>query len=355
MHSYDVTTERSTVSVLVPMRNEEQCIESMLSSVLGQSYPVHQLEVILIDGQSSDNTRHIIDEFSSKHAESGLRIRVLNNPNVIVSSALNLGISEAIGDIIIRMDAHADYAEDYVSTCVRLLHQTAAWNVGGPARTRAVGRMQRAIAAAYHSVFSVGGARFHNEGFEGEVDTVTYGCWKRETLILLGGFDEKLVRNQDDELNYRIIKAGGRIFQSPEIRSWYHPRSTLPSLFKQYFQYGFWKVKVIRKHRLPASPRHLVPILFLLGLLLGPFVSFAHASLLDIYLGCITLYLFLLLFFSFIAARKAGWDVFVFLPAVFLTYHTAYGAGFLAGLVRLGSNRRTADLSDTSVFRTLSR
>ena len=161
------------------------------------------------------------------------------------------------------MDTHTEYATDYVRKCVRTLETTKACNVGGPARTKADGLCPRAIQAAYHSRFSSGGARFHDEHYSGYVDTVPYGCWRKETLIRLGLFDEQLVRNQDDELNLRLIRDGGKIWQASDIVSWYHPRSTLSSLFRQYFQYGFWKVLVIRKHRLPASWRHLIPGIFM--------------------------------------------------------------------------------------------
>src|SRR5262249_47627952 len=150
-------------------------------------------------------------------------------------------------------------ASDYCRRCLEALRLTGADNVGGAARTKASGLRARAIAAAYHSRFSTGGAKFHDERYEGYVDTVTYGCWHKSTLERLGLFDETLARNQDDELNLRLVRAGGKIWQSAAVVSWYRPRSSISALCRQYFQYGFWKVAVIRKHVLPASWRHLAP------------------------------------------------------------------------------------------------
>jgi hypothetical protein len=239
------------------------------------------------------------------------------------------------------MDAHSEYAPDYVRQCVSVLEETGAHNVGGPARTKARGLLGRAIAAAYHSPYSTGGARFHDEAYEGPADTVVYGCWRKATLFAIGLFDESLVRNQDDELNLRIVRSGGRLWQSPRIRSWYQPRSSLAALFRQYFQYGFWKVAVILKHRLPASARHLVPGAFVLaniGLPLvllgsalagvgdGALFAKAWAALAALYLG-------VSIAASVLTPKSAGWEVRPVLPLVFATYHFSYGLGFLSGVV----------------------
>src|SRR5262249_47183273 len=153
--------------------------------------------------------------------------------------------------------------------------ETGADNVGGAMRTRASGFVQEAISLAFHSPFSVGGARFHNVEYQGYVDTVPYGCWRKSKLLDLGLFDEELVRNQDDELNLKIIRRGGKIWQSSLIQSWYQPRTSLWALFCQQAQYGYWKVRVIQKHKLPASWRHVVPAASLASLIslsvLAPF------------------------------------------------------------------------------------
>jgi hypothetical protein len=259
-----------------------------------------------------------------------------------VSTGLNLAIRAADSDIIIRMDAHSEYAPDYIAQSVRYLDATGADNVGGPARTKSDGFMNHAISTAYHSPFACGGAKFHDETYEGYVDTVVYGCWKKSTLERAGLFDENLVRNQDDELNLRLTRAGCKLWQSPSIVSWYRPRRTLPSLFRQYFQYGFWKVPVIRKHRLPASWRHLMPGAFLFGNLVlliagvsGVMIDDPDLSIRSLALWGMMLAVYLVVSFYF-AVRAASWKdkrLIPILPIVFTVYHLAYGAGFLSGLL----------------------
>ena len=202
------------------------------------------------------------------------------------------------------MDAHSEYAPDYVSQCVEVLQSTGADNVGGPARIKATGYVQRAVGAAFQSRFSTGGARFHLPEYEGEVDTVHYGCWLKSTLLEIGLFDEELIRNQDDELNYRIRSRGGRLWQSPDIRSWYFPRSSLASLFSQYFQYGYWKVRVIQKHARSVALRHIVPVLFVLTLLVGWLPGVLYSPLLVIYAGFAIAYLAASIAFSVPAAQR---------------------------------------------------
>jgi len=274
-------------------------------------------------------------------------LRVIDNPGRIASTGLNAAIRAAQGQIVIRMDAHTDYAPDYLHRCVCTLQTTGADNVGGPARTKAETYLERAIAAAYHSRFSVGGARFHDVNFEGPVDTVTYGCWQKELFDRVGYFDEELVRNQDDEHNLRIIRKGGRIWQSPAIKSWYRPRGSLKALFQQYMQYGYWKVRVVQKHKLPASWRHLVPgtfvlslaLLFLLSafcLLLSAFSSgwwpdFCFQLSAFCFVSLVSAYLLALLAASLHTAYRTEWELLPVLPLVFGCYHFGYGYGFLRG------------------------
>lgn len=315
------------LSIIVPCRNERRHIGALLASILGQQTGGLQFEVLIADGMSDDGTLEVLRNLSDS------RVVVIPNPARIVSAGLNAAIRKAKGNIILRMDCHTEYAQDYVRQCVAALRRTGAGNVGGAARTRAHGFTARAIAAAYHSRFSTGGAKFHDRNYEGWVDTVTYGCWYRSTLEQLGLFDEALIRNQDDELNLRLIRSGGKIWQSRAIVSWYSPRNSLRQLFHQYFQYGFWKVPVIRKHRIPASWRHLAPGLFLVGnaalLACAPFSRAALEAWLLLtgayVLGCSVA--------SLAAARRYGWELLPILPTVFAVYHSSYGLGFLYGLL----------------------
>jgi glycosyltransferase involved in cell wall biosynthesis len=317
-------------SIIVPCRNEKAHIEAVMASMLNQEGVVGGFEIVVADGRSDDGTRQLLDRLAA--AES--RLRVIDNPQQIVSPGLNLAIQAARGDVIVRMDTHTVYATDYVARCLEALAASGAQNVGGPALTQATGFMQKANALAYHSPFSVGGARFHDPAYEGWVDTVTYGCWHKDTLLRLGMFDEELVRNQDDELNLRLLRSGGRIWQTPAIRSWYAPRSSLAALFRQYVQYGYWKVRVIQKHRLPASVRHVVPGAFVASLLLlAPLaIVFAWAGAgLAALLGP---YLLANLGASLVTCRRSeGRKYLLVMPLVFAAYHFGYGWGFLRGVI----------------------
>ena len=317
------------VSVILPCRNEAGYIEDCLQSILKQELPDAELEIIVADGVSIDGTREYLQRLSAENP----RVRFLSNPGRIVSTGLNAALREARGEVIVRMDAHTVYAPDYIKQCLAVLRETGADNVGGPMRTTATSYKERVIQAAFHSPFAVGGARSHNPECEGYVDTVIYGCWKKSVFDRVGNFDEELVRNQDDEHNLRLARAGGKIYQSPRIRSWYHVRDSFRTLWKQYLQYGYWKVLVIRKHRLPASIRHVVPAAFVAALgsllLTGWFwrpALVAAGALAGVYLMSILLA-------SLLTACQTEKKLFPVLPIAFCCFHLAYGYGFLRGVL----------------------
>ncbi len=345
------------VSIVVACRNEIRHIRDFLECVWTQDMAGLIWEAIIADA-SDDGTREVLDEWRKNHEE----LTLVPNPRKIVSTGLNAAVGAARGDIIIRMDVHTIYAPDYCRRSVEILERTGADNAGGPARTRPRGDLGRAIAAAYHSRFGCGGARFHDESYEGWVDTVPYGCWHKATLERIGLFDESLVRNQDDELNLRLIRAGGKIWQTPEIVSWYVPRSTLRALFRQYSQYGFWKVAVIRKHRMPASWRQLVPAAFIGGnltlilLMLATLfaVPWLGAALSVLWAVQASVYCVATLTASAAAVRRCGWAA-RYLPAVFPAYHLGYGLGFLAGLINFMRRESASIYYPESAFTRISR
>lgn len=316
------------VSVVIPCRNERDSIRMCLSAMLSQEPPEGGFEVIAVDGMSTDGTREILIQIAREYP--GLRL--LDNPAGIVSSGLNRAIALARGSIIIRADAHTVYAPDYVRRCVVVLHETGADNVGGPWIAVGSGLVGRAIAAGFHSRFGSGGARAHDPSFEGPVDTVYLGCWRRDLLVRVGGFDEQFVRNQDDELNLRLKRTGGTVWQSPRIRSWYRPRDSLRLLWRQYVQYGYWKVRVIQKHRVPASWRHLVPPVFVFTVIaligVSPISSLAALGLLTV---C-GLYLIGTATASLMTAFRTEAKLLPVLPVVFACFHIGYGYGFLRGI-----------------------
>lgn len=248
------------VSVIVPCRNEAPCIDDFLRSALAQQLAANaSLELLVADGDSDDGTRERLMDWAARDR----RLRVIDNPQRITSAALNRAIAAAQGDVVVRMDVHTVYAPDYVQQCLLALQTSGAACVGGPWRPVGQGWPQAAIAAAFASRFGSGGAASRQVGYSGPVDTVYLGAWPRATLLAAGGFDEALVRNQDDELALRITRSGGQVWQSAAIRSQYAPRASFIALYRQFHQYGYWKVAVIRKHRLPASPRHLAPVALL--------------------------------------------------------------------------------------------
>ena len=318
------------VSIVIPCRNEVGQIEECLRSVFEQE-PIpngRTMEIVLADGMSDDGTREILARIVAQNP----CVRVIDNPQRITSAGLNAAILAARGEIIVRMDAHTVYASDYVRQCVAVLEETGADDVGGAQRGQARGYIQRAICAAHHSSFAVGGARSHMLDYEGEVDTVIYGCWRKRTLLQAGLFDVDFVRSEDDELCFRMVRQGKRLWQTPKIRSWYWPRTTLKSLVSQYLQYGYWKVRVIRKHNRPAAGRHVVPVCFVLGACTGWLAGLLAWPFWALYIGLWLLYVSMCFCFAVQAAARDGWELLPLLPVVFLIYHWAYGTGFAWGI-----------------------
>jgi succinoglycan biosynthesis protein ExoA len=328
------------VSVIVPCRNEKSHIRDFLDSLLAQDLdPDWKLEILVADGMSDDGTRDVLRQYSAERPA----VRIIDNPGRIVSTGLNAAIRASSGDVIVRMDAHTVYRRDYIRECVRALHESGADNVGGPWVAEGRGRVGKAIAAAFRSPFCTGGGKAHDPCYEGEVDTVYLGCWRRSVFDRAGLFDPALVRNQDDEFNYRLLRMGGRVWQSPRIQSVYTPRSSMAALFRQYVQYGFWKVVVIRKHRALAAWRHAVPPLFvaslLLAVVLAPTAAALGAARVAQWIGAAlgleaVAYLLACAAASLPLASSLDAGTLLILPAVMAVYHVAYGLGFLAGLLR---------------------
>jgi glycosyltransferase involved in cell wall biosynthesis len=317
------------VSIVLPCRNEQGYIQDCLTSILQQEPPAGGFEILVADGMSTDGTR----EYLQKIATERPQIRILDNPGRIVSTGLNAAIRAARGEIIVRMDAHTVYAPDYVRQCLAVMSETGADNVGGPMQTTAQSYMERAIRAVFHSAFAVGGARSHKADYEGYVDTVIYGCWRKTVFERIGYFDEELVRNQDDEHNLRLLRSGGKIYQSTRIRSWYHVRGSVKALFRQYMQYGYWKVLVIRKHKTPASLRHLVPGTFVALLCsLAAFGLFWPPALWGA-VGLGILYAVTALAAAVAIAARTEWTLLPVLPVVVACFHFGYGYGFLRGML----------------------
>ncbi|MEM7344599.1 MAG: glycosyltransferase family 2 protein, partial [Chloroflexota bacterium] len=250
------------VTVIMPIRNESDFIHHSLGAVLAQDYPKDRFEVLLADGMSTDNTREIIQSYQQDHPY----IHIIDNPGQIVPTGFNAALKQSKGDVIVRVDGHTEIAADYVSQCIAALERSGADNVGGKMTAVSAPGFGEVVTLATSSPFGVGGARFHYSDEEEWVDTVYLGAWRREVFEKIGLFDEEMVRNQDDEFNYRLGKSGGQVLLTPRIQSKYTPRSSPRLLWRQYFQYGYWKVRVMQKHPSQMRPRQFAPPLFAAGL-----------------------------------------------------------------------------------------
>lgn len=347
-----MSTTARTVSVIVPCRNERDFIEPFCRSVAAQAVPDGwTLEVLIADGLSDDGTRERLAAWCMQDS----RFVMIDNPGRIVSCGLNRCIEQAKGEFIVRLDVHTVYAHDYIAQCLATWQRTGADNVGGPWKAQGnegpQGTVQRAVAAAFQSRLVAGGALSRDLAYEGEVDTVYLGSWPRQTFARFGGFDEALVRNQDDEHNLRIHKGGGRIWQSASIRSTYFPRASKLDVFRQYRQYGYWKPFVMKKHGQAAALRHLIPGLFVAALLLTltaclmgsvaitllPMGAWRTAMMWLTGLGASGLLALVLLYgtavyaISWRIAGEKGRELFTHLPDVIAAYHVGYGLGSLRG------------------------
>jgi len=315
------------VSVVIPARNEADWIERCLATIFAQDYPADRMEVVVVDGMSDDGSYETLQRMAAEDP----RLRVLQNPARIVPSSMNIAIAAARGDIVARVDAHTLIDPDYISCGVTVLTRTGADNVGGPMVKLGGGDVGDAIAAAMSSRFGVG-SYFQFGEDEREADTVYMGMWPRTVFERIGLFDEELVRNQDDELNYRLRKHGGRIVMSPSMKSLYQNRQSWRKLVKQFYEYGLWKTRVLQKHPGQMSWRHYVPPMFDLAVLAG----LASAPLSPIgpllSVGAICAYSLVI---AAVAARLAdGVGARARLWLAFACIHHAWGTGFLVGMVR---------------------
>jgi succinoglycan biosynthesis protein ExoA len=325
----------SPVSILMSIRDEEDYIQRSLEAVMTQDYPVDSLEIIISDGISTDNTHKTIAEFSVLHPQP--KIHILENPGKIVPTGMNLALRQAKGEIIIRVDGHTVIAPDYVRQCVDTLQRTNADNVGGKMNAFGNNLFGKTVAMATSTTFGTGGGRFHYSDKEEWVDTVYMGAWHRRVFEKIGLFDEELVRDQDDEFNYRLREHGGQILLTPVIRSDYTVRSTPRALWQQYYQYGFWKVRVLQKHPRQMSLRQFVPPGSVLALLICILLSLFFPWGVWLLGGMVGAYLLASLTASLWAAARRGWSSLMLLPPVFAILHLSYGLGFLVGLLKFAN------------------
>jgi glycosyltransferase involved in cell wall biosynthesis len=325
------------LSIIIPCRNEARSIGACLDSVVVGDYPRDRIEVLVIDGLSEDGTPGIVAAYAERYPW----IRLVPNPARVTPVALNIGIREAAGDVIMRMDAHAAYPPDYASRLVAELLSSGADNVGGVCETVPAkpGIIPEAIALALAHPFGVGNSYFRvGADAPRYVDTVPFGCYRRDTFARIGLFDETLERNQDDELNNRLLRAGGSILLVPDVVIRYQARSGLRQLWRMFWQYGYYKPLVIRRTGAVMTARQLVPGAFA-GALAGsaaaavfsPSAAILLAAILGVYAAAV------------LAASATRWRAGITraaaLSLTFPTMHLAYGFGFLAGAAALLAGR----------------
>jgi len=322
--------ETPFVSIVIPCYNEERYIEAVVRGALGQSYPAERMEILVVDGRSSDRTRAIVRELAREDA----RIQLLDNPRRYQSAAMNVAIKCSRGEVIVRMDAHAEYAVDYVAASVAVLRETGALNAGGAARARHRGSFQRALCAALTSPLGVGGSAYRDPSREGFVESVWNGAFRREAFELAGLYDPDAATNEDAELNQRIIAAGGSIYLSRDVVVYYYPRESIDGLWHQYFSYGIGRARTALKLGRLLSLRPLVPFLTVtaFGLLAALAVIAPPAGAL-LAIG-VAMYLGLIVAESIHVAAREDLGLLPPIIVIFLVMHLAHGIGFWAGLMK---------------------
>ena len=336
-----MNTNYPFISVILPIRNEEDKILSTLNSILNQNYKSDKIEILISDGSSYDNTIKIINNIANQDP----RIKIIKNIYKIVSTGFNLALNDAKGDIIIRIDGHCEITQNYFEKCCNLLKETDADIVGGVIQTISSGLIGNAISIAQSSPFGVGGVKFRRIDLDkgSYVDTLAFGAHRRELFVDIGSYDEEMVCNQDDEFNNRVLQAEKKIWMDPTIRTKYYARSSYFKLFKQYFNYGFYKVRGIQKRKRLFSIRHLAPSTFLISLIgTSIFGYFLHLPWISF--SVIFLYLIVNFISSIIVSQKT-----VQIPLIFLSFwilHIGYGLGFIWGLICFSGKWRDNSLKD---------
>ncbi|MDH4189226.1 MAG: glycosyltransferase family 2 protein [Betaproteobacteria bacterium] len=327
------------ITVIIPVRNEEGHITVCLNSILECSYPAGLLEILVVDGLSDDRTRSIVMGFCARYPS----VRMLDNPARVVPNAMNIGIRASRGELVIRMDAHANYKPDYLLLLVKWMAQLGADNVGGVVVTRPASESAeaRAVAVILSHPFGVGNSQFRLTGLHSpvEVDTVPFGCYRREIFDRIGLYDEMFVRNQDDELNARLRKSGGRIFLIPEIEIDYIARESLRQLARMFYQYGYFKPLVAIKLGGPATWRQLVPPAFTSALIVLPAAAWFVPESAVLWGIVLAAHATINAWVSASQGRRHGWRLFPYLFCGFLLAHVTYGAGYLKGSVDFGLRR----------------
>ena len=315
------------VSITIPCRNEDKYIEKCINSILNSDYPQEKIKIFVCDGLSADNTRDIVLELSKKHSN----INLIDNEKQTTPFALNLGLKASDCDIKIILGAHAEINKDFIKNNVTVLNDYPDVGcAGGIIENVYENEAAETIGLAMSSSFGVGNAHFRTGNKNGYVDTVAFGAYRKEVFEKIGYFDEDLIRNQDDEFNYRLLKNGFKIYLNSQIISKYYVRASFSKLYKQYYQYGYWKVYVNKKHKAVTSVRQLVPLFFVLFLFLGFILSIFHWVLGVLFSLGIISYVVLALVFA--SQKTNSIEKTARITYTFFLLHFSYGLGYLIGI-----------------------
>ena len=324
--------ETPLVTVVVPCYNERKYIEKCIVSILNQSIAPEQAEVLIVDGMSNDGTREILFGLREKTG----RFRILDNERQKTPFARNIGIKEAKGIYIAILDAHSEYEKDYLVNSLKLFDEHPEIScAGGPIESAGLSGFGKATAISMSHPLGVGNAKHRFPKYEGYAEGACFPVFKRDVFNKIGDFDERFIRNQDDEFNLRMREKGLTVFISPKAKCTYYVRETPAALFKQYFNYGFWRMAVIKKHKTPMSFRQLVPAIFLISIIFSILISpYIHINALFTIFLIPGLYLFVLFIASvFIMTKKGIKTGFLFIFSTVIL-HISYALGFIAGFVK---------------------
>jgi cellulose synthase/poly-beta-1,6-N-acetylglucosamine synthase-like glycosyltransferase len=325
------------VSAIVPMRNERRYIERCLSSLAAQDYPHDRFEVLVVDGGSNDGSKELVESMR----EQVPNLRLMENRGKHTARGLNIGLAFAHGDVIVRVDAHAAVAPDYIRASVEALHRAHADVVGGPIETLGEGPSGEAVALAVSSPFGVGNAVFRYSHREQWTDTVAFPAYRRDVFDRMGPFAE-IEGGEDDEFHLRLRDAGGKVLLTPEIHSTYYARRSFAELFKQYFSYGQAKVVVLSRHPKRTRLRQLVPAAFVVALVATAIMAMFGGTLMLPLAVIGGAYLITTFGASIAISRTHGWRHVLRLPLAFACMHFAYGLGFLNGMLRVALGQPVA-------------
>lgn len=325
---------KKKLAVIMPVYNEEDYIEDCIKSLLNQTFVKEDMQIFFVDGGSVDKTIDIINRYVSIYP--GL-IYLLNNPDKTAPFAMNIGIENSKSEYIIRLDAHAEYPDDYIEKCIYYLEKTDAYNVGGLAYTKGKGSQGKTIAKLLSSKFGVGNSQFRTDGKSGYVDTVPFGAFPRKIFDEIGLYDTRLTRNQDNELNYRIRKNGGKVYLSKDISFIYYCRNTLSGLLNMGRNNGKWNIITMKLVPGSMGVRHFIPFVFLLSLIIMPILSVFFKPMLYLFIAELALYFLLDILFSVKASENP--KEFLKLLAMYPLFHLSYGFGSLLGMLELHKYR----------------